>query len=108
MPREERILTFDSIAVGFRSAGGHPMPGPNRDTMSAHRKTMLRRLAANRRLDNRERAEEAALALELMNAGTYGFCLLYGLRIPELRLQTKPETTRCERCEAEVRRATGA
>ena len=84
------------------------MPGPNRDKMSAHRKTMLRRLAANRRLDNRERAEEAELALELMEAGTYGCCMLCGLQIPELCLQTKPETTRCEKCEPEVRRATGA
>ena len=69
---------------------------------------MLRRLAAARQLNNRERADEAALALERMDAGTYGFCLLCGLQIPELRLETKPETTRCQRCEPEVRRATGA
>ena len=55
------------------------MQGPNRDKMSAHRRTMLSRLAADRRLDNRERAHEAALALECMDAGRYGFCLLCGL-----------------------------
>ncbi len=82
------------------------MAGPKPDTMPAHRKTILRRLAANRRLDNRERAEEAAVALELLDAGVYGFCMVCGLQIPVLRLLEKPEATRCERCEREVQRAT--
>ena len=84
------------------------MRGPNRDTLSLHRKTMLGRLTANRRLDNRERAEEAALALELMDDGTYGFCTICGLEIPELRLIRKPEATRCERCERDLQQAAPA
>ena len=83
------------------------MPGSKKDTMNAHLETMLRRLVADRRLDHRTRAIEAALALDRMDAGSYGFCLHCGLQIPELRLETKPETTSCKRCDPDVRRATG-
>ena len=77
------------------------MRGSNRDTIQAHLEAMLRRIVANGRNENRARTREAAVALERMVDGTYGFCSVCGLQIPELRLQTKPEATRCARCERE-------
>ena len=77
------------------------MPESNRDTVRAHLETMLRRIVASRRTADRARTHEAAFALERMDAGTYGFCSVCGLQIPELRLQTKPEATRCASCERE-------
>ena len=75
------------------------MPSPNQDTMATHRKTMLDHLAADRQPANRKRAQQAALAIERMDDGTYGFCTACGLQIPELRLFRKPEATRCRNCE---------
>ena len=80
------------------------MRGSNRDTIRAHLETMLRRIVASRRFENRARTREAAFALGRMDAGTYGFCSVCGLQIPALRLQTKPETTRCALCEREGKR----
>jgi RNA polymerase-binding transcription factor DksA len=79
------------------------MPDSNRDTIRAHLETMLRRIVANGRIENRARTREAAFALERMDAGTYGFCSVCGLQIPELRLQTRPEATHCARCERECK-----
>ena len=77
------------------------MRGSHRDSIQAHLEAMLRRIVANRRFESRARTREAALALERMDAGTYGFCSVCGLQIPELRLQTRPEAKRCARCERE-------
>ncbi|MHC4080670.1 MAG: TraR/DksA C4-type zinc finger protein [Planctomycetota bacterium] len=77
------------------------MPASNRDTVRAHLETMLRRLVASGRVGDRARTREAAVALKRMSAGTYGFCRVCGLQIPELRLQTRPEATRCALCERE-------
>jgi DnaK suppressor protein len=65
---------------------------------------MLRRMVASRRIGERSRSREAALALKRMKDGTYGFCSVCGLQIPELRLQTKPEAARCALCERAGRR----
>ncbi len=81
------------------------MHGPSQSTMITHFRKMLRRLASSRRRADLQRAEQASFALELMETGEYGFCLGCGLRIPELRLLTKPEATHCQRCEREQRRA---
>lgn len=70
------------------------MPDSTRDKINAHRKMILNRMAANRCLSNCERAHEAAKAIELMENGTYGFCVSCGLQIPERRLFDRPETTR--------------
>jgi RNA polymerase-binding transcription factor DksA len=64
---------------------------------------MLRRIIDSRRNGDRARNREAVLALERMAAGTYGFCSVCGLQIPDLRLQTRPEATRCVSCEREGR-----
>ncbi|MHC4421304.1 MAG: TraR/DksA C4-type zinc finger protein [Planctomycetota bacterium] len=77
------------------------MPASNRDTIHAHLETTLRRLVASRQVGDRARTRAAAVALKRMSAGTYGFCSVCGLQIPELRLQTKPEATRCALCERE-------
>ena len=77
------------------------MQGSNRNTIRAHLETMLRRIVANRRFEGRARTRAAAFALERMDDGTYGFCTVCGLQIPELRLQTRPEATRCALCERE-------
>ena len=75
------------------------MVGSNRDTVRAHLETMLRRIIDSRRFGHGARTQEAQAALERMSAGTYGFCSVCGLQIPELRLQTRPEAARCASCE---------
>jgi RNA polymerase-binding transcription factor DksA len=80
------------------------MRASNRDTIQAHLETMLRRIVASRQSENRARTRQAALALKRMESGTYGFCSACGLQIPELRLQTRPDATRCARCEQECKK----
>ena len=86
------------------------MPRANEKAIDDRRRMTLRHFAEDpkERTQNPERAAEAALALELMDAGMYGFCRVCGFQIPELRIETRPETTRCERCERESRRRKGA
>jgi hypothetical protein len=50
------------------------------------------------------RAAEAIEALRRMDAGAYGFCADCKKRIPQARLEVKPEATRCVECEGQRER----
>jgi RNA polymerase-binding transcription factor DksA len=80
------------------------MSASSQNTVRAHLETMLRRIVASRRIDDRARTRDAAAALKRMKDGSYGFCSVCGLQIPELRLQTKPEAATCVLCERALRR----
>ena len=67
-------------------------------TIDAHLKTMLHQIASKQRGAGQKHARKATIALNRMDAGTYGFCILCGIKIPELRLLAKPEGIHCEKC----------
>ncbi|MHC5030259.1 MAG: TraR/DksA family transcriptional regulator [Planctomycetota bacterium] len=48
------------------------------------------------------RAIRAVEALERMEAGVYGYCVACGMKIPEARLEEKPERRHCTACEGAV------
>ncbi len=48
----------------------------------------------------RERLAEVDQALERMEAGTYGTCVVCGATIPEARLEARPASVRCVACAA--------
>lgn len=50
------------------------------------------------------RAAEALEAMRRIRDGTYGICADCGGRIPEARLQAKPEATCCVKCQSERER----
>lgn len=50
------------------------------------------------------RAVEAREAMQRIRRGTYGICVGCGGKIPEERLQAKPEAIRCVKCQIERER----
>lgn len=50
----------------------------------------------------RGQRDEAAAALERLDAGTYGQCVDCGRTIPDERLDARPEAARCVDCQAKA------
>jgi RNA polymerase-binding transcription factor DksA len=48
------------------------------------------------------RALRAVEALERIEAGVYGYCVACGMKIPEARLEERPERRHCTVCEGAV------
>jgi RNA polymerase-binding transcription factor DksA len=51
-----------------------------------------------------QRAEVVA-ALARLDAGTYGTCVSCGIRLPEERLEARPEAARCVNCQHDMEMA---
>jgi RNA polymerase-binding transcription factor DksA len=64
-----------------------------------YRKAALERLAQESDPLRRMRAIEA---LERLEAGFYGYCVACGMKIPEARLEERPERRHCTACEGAV------
>ncbi|MHC4971695.1 MAG: TraR/DksA family transcriptional regulator [Planctomycetota bacterium] len=64
-----------------------------------HRQAALQRLV---QANDPVRAIRAVEALERMEAGVYGYCVACGMKIPEARLEEKPERRHCTACEGAV------
>lgn len=80
------------------------MPRKTQTSRMSKRKEILLHLAAGWTgstwsVSASPRATEAIEALRRMEAGTYGFCTDCNLKIPQARLEVKPEATRCVQCE---------
>jgi RNA polymerase-binding transcription factor DksA len=68
-------------------------------SMPDHRQAALQRLV---QANDPVRAIRAVEALERMEAGVYGYCVACGMKIPEARLEEKPERRHCTACEGAV------
>lgn len=67
-------------------------------TMLDHRRKVLLSLVSACRNHERGRAKQAIEALRRIEEGSYGYCTLCGLRIPEAVLERRPERNRCTAC----------
>ncbi|MHC4135441.1 MAG: TraR/DksA family transcriptional regulator [Planctomycetota bacterium] len=67
--------------------------------MPDHRQAALQRLV---QANDPVRALRAVEALERMEAGVYGYCVACGMKIPEARLEERPERRHCTACEGAV------
>lgn len=68
-------------------------------SMPEYRKATLQRLVE---AGDPLRALRAAEALERIEAGVYGYCVACGMKIPEARLEERPERRHCTDCEGAV------
>jgi RNA polymerase-binding transcription factor DksA len=68
-------------------------------SMPDHRQAALQRLV---QANDPVRALRAVEALERMEAGVYGYCVACGMKIPEARLEERPERRHCTACEGAV------
>lgn len=68
-------------------------------SMPEYRKAALERLANG---GDPTRASLAVEALERIEAGVYGYCVACGMKIPEARLEERPERRHCTACEGAV------
>ena len=46
--------------------------------------------------------QEVLAALERLDAGTYGRCVVCGTQLPDERLDARPEAARCVRCQHDL------
>ena len=67
--------------------------------MLGHRRRSLLQVIARYRRTERVRAELAKEALGRLRAGSYGYCVLCGIRLPDARLEQRPEQPHCSSCE---------
>jgi RNA polymerase-binding transcription factor DksA len=68
-------------------------------SMQEHRKAALRKLSQE---GDPVRAMLALEALARLDAGNYGYCLACGIKIPEAKLESRPERRHCSACEGSV------
>lgn len=85
----------DAVRADRADATADDEHDPEGSTLSGE----WQRIEALRRSLGEERAEVAA-ALERVDAGTYGICVVCGRPIPAARLEARPMATMCVACAA--------
>ena len=104
---EATLAELDRSVITLAPASGdgdhHGTPGDadaGLDLADNERATALVEVA-------RQQRQQVLAALQRIDEGTYGLCVVCGTALPEGRLEAKPEAARCVSCQAkaESRRA---